>query len=275
MELHQELDIRCIEPSKKFGKLIRQFVFLKQVGAGKTFTDKYIPDGYISLVIHFGADVHCFSGGKVLLLPRFFIVVPLHRSLHIHVSPFCDAMVVTFHTTKFARLFNLNLLQQRDTPFLSAENIFSELELQEMSALRTDGQRMNFIEKWLSSKVSFEEYEDDEIDQVFEELMQEHGSCAIQSILRDKKIDPRTFRRKFLQRTGMNAKGLCRIARFHYLWSGFRVRSISDIQTMIFDGGFYDQSHMINDFKNFIGESPKAFFSRNQEAVCFMSGKKS
>lgn len=273
MKLHQELDIRCIEPSTKFGDLIRQFIFLKQVGPEETFTDKHIPDGYTSLVIHFGGKVHYFFKGEVLPLPRFFLVVPLHQSLDILVPPTCDTLVVSFHTTMFTRLFNLNLEQERDTPFVSAENIFSESEFQQISSLETHKQRIDFIEKWLSARVNFTDYAKDEIDQVFDELVAEHGSCAIQSILQYKKIDPRTFRRKFLQRTGMNAKSLCRIARFHYLWSGFRIRGINDIQTMIYEGGFYDQSHMINDFKNFIGESPKTFFTRDQEVVCFMSGK--
>jgi len=273
MKLHQELDIRYSEPSKKFGKFIRQFIFMKQTDTEKTFADKYIPDGYTSFVIHFGAKVYYFSNGEVLPLPRFFLVVPLHQSLHILVPCFCDTLIVTFHTTMFTRLFNIDLNRKRNTPFVSAENIFSEPELQKISSFDSDNQRMKFIEEWLSRKVSIENYEADEIDQIFDELMNQHGSCPIHSILQHKKIDPRTFRRKFLQRTGMNAKSLCRIARFHYLWSGFRTLGVNDIQTMIYEGGFYDQSHMINDFKNFIGESPKTFFTRDQEPVCFMSGK--
>jgi AraC-like DNA-binding protein len=70
----------------------------------------------------------------------------------------------------------------------------------------------------------------------------------------------------------MNAKSFCRIARFHYLWSEFLAQGIVNTQEMIYNAGFYDQSHMINDFKQFIGESPKTFLpaTRNWFGLCLV-----
>ncbi len=273
MVCRPELSIQHYKPSARFEKFIRQFIFLKQSAVGTSFLDKYIPDGYTSFVIHWGGNVYCYPHDEAVLLPRFFIVVPLHQALPIRVFPSCDTMVVSFHTTMFTRLFRINLSRMKEMPFLPGETIGCAQELKKIQVLDTNPQRIAFIEEWLSRKFDIENYEPDEIDQVFDELMGFHGSVAIRSVLQLKHIDSRTFRRKFLQRTGMNAKSFCRIARFHYLWSEFLAQGIVNTQEMIYNAGFYDQSHMINDFKQFIGESPKNFFTRDQELVRFMSGK--
>jgi AraC-like DNA-binding protein len=45
-----------------------------------------------------------------------------------------------------------------------------------------------------------------------------------------------------------------------------------DYQSVVFMANFHDQAHLINDFKKIIGETPKAFFSRNLDNVRVISG---
>jgi hypothetical protein len=42
---------------------------------------------------------------------------------------------------------------------------------------------------------------------------------------------------------------------------------------MVYDGNYYDQAHLIHDFKAVIGEAPFHFFKKEQDKVVFLSGK--
>jgi len=253
--------------------LIQFFIFLEQENKSKPFFDKHIPDGQVAMVFNFKGNVHYYNEGIKMRLPDYFLITPLQKSLFIESQPPFDTMVVVFHTTRFSRKFKLDFNKMDPLPFKSAESFIPNQLFVALSNLKNAEERKALFEMYILEKVGSGEYSDDLIDDIFNQIIMSNGTVQVQKIVCDSDIDPRTFRRKFLSRAGMNAKTLCRITRFHYLWSNYLSKGVADIQNMIFEGGFYDQSHLINDFKDFIGESPKAFFTRDQALLKLISGK--
>lgn len=72
---------------------------------------------------------------------------------------------------------------------------------------------------------------------------------------------------------GLNAKSLARIVRVNYLWSNIINHQAVDFQKMVFEGDYFDQAHLIHDFKQIVGETPSYFFKRNLDNVKIISGK--
>ncbi|MEM7727743.1 MAG: helix-turn-helix domain-containing protein [Pseudomonadota bacterium] len=72
--------------------------------------------------------------------------------------------------------------------------------------------------------------------------------------------------------TGMTPKAFCRLQRFRRTMAMLEQTEAADFAMLALDLGFSDQSHFINDFRSFAGESPRRFLSARSsdgESVLF------
>ena len=141
-----------------------------------------------------------------------------------------------------------------------------------MSKCDSPEDRIKLFEEFIQQKTSVG-YQPDEIDKVYDQIMELTDFTRLNTLMANLELNPRSFRRKFLERVGVNAKMLSRLVRINYLWNCFLTDNETDFQNMVFDGKYFDQPHLINDFKKIIGESPKSFFKRNQSDMQIISGK--
>ena len=68
------------------------------------------------------------------------------------------------------------------------------------------------------------------------------------------------FARRFSAATGMTPKMFARVTRFQSLIHALLSTDVSEWASVAAGVGFYDQSHMINEFREFAGASPTVFF---------------
>ena len=85
----------------------------------------------------------------------------------------------------------------------------------------------------------------------------ERGEPRIGRIARGLGLHPRRLERMFLREVGVAPKLLARVVRFQGV-----LRGSGDWATVAQACGYYDQAHLIRDFKEFAGEPPTAYFAR-------------
>jgi AraC-like DNA-binding protein len=88
------------------------------------------------------------------------------------------------------------------------------------------------------------------IDNCLKEIYLSKGNIAIHELAASNGYTIRHLRRKFEEALGMSPKFFNRIIRFQHTLS-FIMNSNSDLQEVIKDQGYYDQSHFIKEFKDF------------------------
>lgn len=74
-------------------------------------------------------------------------------------------------------------------------------------------------------------------------------------------LSEKQFRRLFVSHIGINPKDFIRTVRFQYALSLAQNNPDIPLSHLAFDSGYYDQPHLINEFKQFSGLTPKEFFS--------------
>ncbi len=87
--------------------------------------------------------------------------------------------------------------------------------------------------------------------------MIERGAGRIDRIASGVGMHPRRLERAFAREVGLPPKTLARIVRFQGVLRGF-----GDWAALAQACGYYDQAHLIRDFREFAGESPTAYFAR-------------
>lgn len=85
---------------------------------------------------------------------------------------------------------------------------------------------------------------------------------AISQVVESLGISHKHFIKRFHAAIGLSPKRLCRIRRFNLALADLRARREVDWADVAAAGGYYDQSHFINDFRAFSGMTPCHYLAR-------------
>ena len=89
-----------------------------------------------------------------------------------------------------------------------------------------------------------------------------HGDLDLEWAARHACLSARQFRRRCLEESGLTPKHLCRVLRFRRAYAlaaqGANWASIAS------DVGYFDQAHLIRDFREFTGRAPMSVFSKTR-----------
>ncbi len=232
--------------------------------------DLHVPNGYASFVFNFTQGVKLKAKAT---LPPCILVPPFLKAIRIETFGPIDTFVVMCKASVLSRLLGIKLYPRDFMNFIPLSDSYYLSIWQNLKELKIPGDKIMAFEKFLINETTVQQYQTDEIDCIYEHIIEDRGNTPIHEIMCRCRISPRTFRRKFLQRVGVNAKSLSRLVRVNYLWEKISKYQAVDFQEMVFDGRYFDQSHFIKDFKLIIGEKPNHFFKRNLELVKIISGK--
>ncbi|WP_248927899.1 AraC family transcriptional regulator [Paenibacillus hamazuiensis] len=84
------------------------------------------------------------------------------------------------------------------------------------------------------------------------------GKTGVCELAESEAVSARQINRKFEQWIGFSPKKFSEIVRFQAVVGDIRRRKKTDWRMLALDHGYFDQAHMIRDFKRFYGDSPLA-----------------
>ena len=87
------------------------------------------------------------------------------------------------------------------------------------------------------------------------------GQADLDWIAAQANLSPRQFRRRCLEESGLAPKLLCRVLRFRRASSMSAGVPRPDWAAIALEAGYFDQAHLIRDFREFTGWTPMAVFS--------------
>ena len=94
------------------------------------------------------------------------------------------------------------------------------------------------------------------------------GQLNLKKLADQSCLSQRQFERKFKELNGFTPKLFSRIVRFNALLNT-NLQQYRSLTEMAYDFGYYDQAHFIQDFKEFSGYNPAAYFTGRADEVFF------
>ena len=128
------------------------------------------------------------------------------------------------------------------------------------------------LEQFLNLQFLKKSAESDRTDYAANLIVDQRGMVNINQLIDEMYVCRRQFERKFLQKVGVSPKYYARIRRIGYLCNELAQKrwQINDWQDLVYQCGYYDQSHFIKEFTEFTGKSPSLYVKNNVELANYL-----
>jgi len=276
-----ETNIQFFQPSKELKEYVRYYIVTEIMlsETGKKSLDHFqiqIPDGEPELHIGYHDTTADFSLNKknygsfrstVVGVNSLNNVLGLSALKRPH-----KCIIVKFKTHGLYEIFKVPLSaffdQIIETNLIFGKNIETLYnKLDDSLSLK---ERMDYIDKFLLSRLKLNKNKKSNIKRCLQavEIMKKHkGNIPMASMYKQLAISERPLQRDFRIVTGLSPKEFCRTIRFNYMFDTINASKSNNYSNIIDFCGYYDQAHLINDFKSATTLTPEWFIKNKNQSV--------
>lgn len=226
--------------------------------------DYIIPDG--------SADAIFMLNGNYLrddeitqsknLIDRCSFVTPFQHAVKVYQKPYTTCLVIRFKPEAIQLLTGTSL-GELDQPVYPLEEIMPDLADLAMNQINKKYQPSEVIDSlihWLAMK-RIEPVSNELVSFFIKKTIQKKGMIGIKGFCDGFQIHKSTLEKNFKQSTGYTPKEYARIIRFNFLLNRVLFSSMNLTESS-YEMGYFDQSHMIRDFKKIAGTTPTDFIGK-------------
>lgn len=167
---------------------------------------------------------------------------------------------------------SLDLFTDRRVPLEDCwPDRWDELQLK-MEETRGFAQRVQVMESYLRrvtlrSRWAHHQADQDLLRNVLYRIFKDNGRLSIQDIAQGEAVSERQLHRKMTEQVGISPKRFSEIVRFHQVLHGIRKGLATDGAELAQTYGFYDQAHLIRQFRKFYGDTPLVAVQEHQQML--------
>lgn len=226
--------------------------------------DYIIPDG--------SADAIFMLNGNYLrndeinqsksLIDSCSFVTPFQHAVKVYQEPFTTCLVIRFKPEAI-QLLTGTCLGDFDQPVYPLQEIMPELAELAMDQIIKNSPASDLVSSlahWLSSRPT-KPVTNELISHFIQKTIQKRGMIRIKSFCDELEVHKSTLEKNFKQSTGYTPKEYARVIRFNFLLNRV-LFSPMNLTENSYEMGYFDQSHMIRDFKKMTGTTPTDFIEK-------------
>ena len=264
---------QTFKPSIRLAPYVRFFWALEdEVARGEEFVHRSMADGCVEVVFHYRASFdevdaegdRTFSPiSSIQAQSTAFRRFSTNKSFGIfgaYLYPYAIPRLFAYPASDFT-----NISPDLESVFGSEGRLLEE----EMVTSVDNDARVAIVTRFLESKLSISMRELPSVHHAIHSVLDAAGYVRITELAREHDLSTRQFERKFKELAGLNPKLYSRVALFQaatqHKFAGER-----DLTEIAYACGYYDQSHFINDFRQFSGYTPKEYFWTTAEGTQYM-----
>ena len=220
-----------------------------------------VADGCPELIIHFGSPfTEVDRAGHLLKQAAAVACGQLTRPLVLYSSLDAGMIGIRFHPGGMAPFLSAPMQSLTDVR-VPAEDLFVDVNqlVEEIAESSNDSQRIMACKKFLIRSIDLNR-ESLHVRHALEKIMLTKGSISVEALATLLGRSRRSLELAFQREVGTSPKMFCRITRFRHVFDAvsYTDSSVNWVRTAL-DSGFFDQSHLIRDFRQFADASPTSF----------------
>lgn len=221
-----------------------------------------VADGFPELIIHFRSPfAEVDRAGQFLKQPAVVVCGQLTRPLVLHSSLDAGMIGIRFQPSGMAPFLSTPMQSLTDAR-VPAEDLFVGIDqlIDEITDASNDAQRVAACNRFLIRSIDFDR-DNICIRRALDRIMHTRGRISVESLATLTGTSRRNLELAFQKEVGTSPKMYCRITRFRHLFDAVSDDPSVKWVQMALDSGFFDQAHLIRDFRRFAGDSPTSFLA--------------
>lgn len=271
---------QLIEADDRLNRVFSHVYCVRQDPLALPVQQQLLPNYEMLLAFNFGPTIPIALGDDHRMIRQTAVLGPLQKILHYELPPGADLMVVNFTLNGFYRLWGKALHQPNIEELREADAVFNvdhlRLLWQQLAEQTALSDRVRLFSAYALAHLS-------PVDAVTQSLLESaprFGQVAVDPmkvVAQTHRISTRSLQLRFQTQLGYSAKELVRFLRFKQVLGFLLSRGAIAVDwvALVLQFGYHDQSHLIKDFKYFLGITPRQFMRQlAQGNVCMsQSGK--
>ncbi|MDR0431366.1 MAG: helix-turn-helix domain-containing protein [Tannerellaceae bacterium] len=217
---------------------------------------KILPDGCVDIIFSIGENRQF---GLEPILPN--IVGTMTTYLEGSYSNNVNMLGIRFKPTGITAFTRIPIYEFTDQRIGLdyRETIFDESFFAELPEKRTTGDCIRHLDSYLIKKLNRVFTPEDQIVYAVNLIQQTNGLLPLMEVANKSCLSIRHFERKFKNAVGISPKTFSKIIKFQYTRTYLKRNKNISLFSAAIDCGYYDQSHLIKDFRVLSGNTPSDF----------------
>lgn len=248
-------------PHPLLARFVRCIWTLSGRGATPGSVERVVPDGSPELVIHLGDPFQEIDvDGRFQKQSQVLIAGQMGGPLLITPTGVVDLIGVRFKPGGlYPLLGGLDMAELNDRRLdLAAVDRRLWSLVRDVALGRTEAGMISRLERVLIS--SLRHNGDPAVERSVEMVSRAGGNLPVKDVARAVGVEARRLQRAFRREVGVPLKLLAEVFRFQRIFGLLESGRGAAWATFALDCGYYDQAHLIRDFKRFSGQSPREYF---------------
>lgn len=239
---------------------------------GSCRTELRADDPLVEQMMASGCAQVCFNLGDAFTLERESLRTPMRAPAYVggvwtapgrmRLGRRVEMLGVIFRPGRTGAFFRppADELTDRFTPLEDLWGAGGRALERELRELPTTAARIGRLDGELLRRLAASKAQDDRCARIAEFIRQQRGIVAVATLSRASGLSRQHLAREFRVAVGVSPKRFTRVARFEALMARVYSGPERDWAAAAAACGYYDQAHLIAEFKAFTGMTPGAFF---------------
>ena len=243
---------REIRPSPAAARLVRCYWILEDDGAGSG-PQRIVPDGRPELILNLGRPYECQTPSGWNQQPQYFFMGQITGPLLLRAAGPARMIGIRFHPHTAGQVLGIPMSELTDTT-TSLDDISRPLwrEMEELADVRAPLDAIAALDRVIARRIFTH---NEKLAAAVRGLQLVGGSVSIAAAADHAGLSVRQFERQFLSAVGIAPKLFCRMQRFQRVFPALE-EARSGWADLAARCGYYDQAHLIRDFREFAGKPP-------------------
>jgi AraC-like DNA-binding protein len=251
------MNYRQIKPSSSVARYVEFYWTLEDTPTA-SYIHRIVPDGRACMVINFANPFQSFAKGKWQLQPPCFAIGQITGPILLRPSGRSRLLGVQFRPEGVTQLLRLPMCELTNSAIALDDFSLGWLrQIEQVREIPSLTQAIAEIDRILYRRAAQTATENDLISYAISEIERTAGSADIKGIANAMGCSTRQLQRRFKNTVGISPKLFGRMQRFQGVLRAM-TNSTLDWVSIAIDCGYYDQAHLIRDFREFSGKTPSS-----------------
>jgi len=253
------MNYREYAPSGPTSRFIKCYWFLKDDSPTPAI-QRIVPDGRPELIFNLGQPFESQKDGKWSRQPESFFAGQITGPLLIRPGGPARMFGMRFHPHGARQLLGLPIRELTDSVIALGDLSQALLrQLERLHDLRSLAQQILALDQTM--QLFAQQPAEPRVSHAVQEFECTGGLMSVSTVANQVGLSSRQLERLFRDAVGIPPKLFCRMQRFQGVFRAIESNSPEWVNVAV-DCGYYDQAHLIHDFREFSGKTPASLLTR-------------